>query len=649
MRPLEPRLRLLRGLCLVAAVCSLTAPARAAGRPLVAEPREGQKIRIDGELREWPARMTPLSETLDGKSIEARAVIGYDEKNLYLALRVADKRIARTANAGAAEDHATLYLAFPRGRDYVTYGVQVYPGKPGKVPGVVRLDGKAVAGSKAVENPTDKELLLEAQIPWSTFPEAKKTRVGLRAAVMYTNADAPGAVKSVVSTSTGKSGRGLAALALESEQGLLALLADKGLSDAPAREAFGNLSGDGMLERVAVFGPFLTISGPSFRGGKEFYFSELGVASADMVQRVQLADFDGDGREEVVIRKRVGDADKYREVLEVLKIGKDDAPFVAFSHEVAIKTPDGSIQNKVKIDANGIEIAQGDSDGFEPDTYAEPLAGNMPSALLPWESVGTRRFKWEGNGFTKAGEAGFEPKTRAGGDKPDKGGKKVAKKASGEGRVEPPAPRPPSADELLDRVYALYRRDRSASGKPRFDFVTDVSGDSAPERVVVHDKDLVVFGKGFRGGTSYSFISVGVTEPKDILDATARDLTGDGKAEIVVRAVMRAKASKALGGDTVDRHALLVYGLKEEALVRVFAAETGRALGKNQILGAVSFEPAERGLRIELRPARAVGWTEESYPFPPDATTAGGLEPLLLPWSSDKRRYRYDGKAFVLE
>jgi hypothetical protein len=403
-----------------------------------------------------------------------------------------------------------------------------------------------------------------------------------------------------------------------------------------------------MLERVAIFGPYLTITGPNFRGGKEFYFAEIGVSGADMVKRLSLADFDGDGHQEVVIEKRVGAADKYRGILEVFKIGKDDSPFSAFSHEIAIKTPDGSIENKFTIQGGELVIQQGESEGFEPDTYAEPLPGNMPSALLPWESVGSRRYKWQGGTLAKVDEEPWEPKSGAK-RKVERDDRTPGARAPAD-RPSPPPPRPPTPDEMLDRVYALYKRDREvSSSKPRFDFVTDVAGDQGSERVLIHDKDIVIFGKGFRGGKSYAFISVGVSDPKDILDATARDVTGDGKAEVLIRAIMRAKASKALGGDTIDRHAFVVYGIRGEGLVRLFAAETGRALGKNRIVGSLAIEPSERGVSIALRPGRAIGWTEQSYPFPPDTTTAGGLEPLLLPWSSDQRRYRYDGSAFVLE
>jgi len=616
---------------------------RAFAKPMTAEPVEGEKIRIDGDLREWPARMNGLNETLRGAGFEARTVVGYDDDNLYLAMRVGDKRIARTGAAGPNEDHATLALAFPKGRGYVTYQIAVYPGKPGKLPAVVRVNGKPAAGAKAVENPTENELLLEAQIPWSLFPEAAKTRVGLRAAVRYSNADAPGKLKNVVATSAGESGKALGALLLEAEQGLGGLLRDKGLSDAPSREIYSDLCGDGMHERVAVFGPYLTISGPTFRGGKEFYFAELGVSGSNMIRRLALNDFDGDGRPEIVVEKRVGSAEKHRGVLEVFKIGKGDAPFSAFSHEIAIKTDEGSIENEVSFKGPVLEIAQGKSEGFEPDTYAEDLPANMPSALLPWESVGSRRYKWQGGTFVKEGEQSWEPKTaKTTGARNEK----ATAAAADQPRVPPP-PRPPSSEELLDRVYALYKKERGTSGKPRFDFVTDVAGDDGNDRVVIHDKDIVVFGKGFRNGTSFAFISVGVNDPKDILDASARDVTGDGKAEIIVRAVMRAKASKALGGDVIDRHAFLVYAVQGDRLVRIFGAETGRALGKNRILGTLSLEPGRRGVTVSLAPGRAIGWTEETYPFPPDTTAAGGLEPLLLPWSSEKRIYRYDGSSFV--
>ena len=632
------------------ALTALGSRAWAAGRTLEGIPMAGTKIRIDGDLREWPGKMTDLAFALQGSSDAASGHFGYDDGHVYVAFRVNDKTLVRTSAYAASEDHGSLIIAFPNAKGgFVTEELLLFHGDPGKVAGSVRTRAGAVAGATLVEAPSKNGFIFEAKIPWSAFSKAGTVRVGLRGALRYTDSDSAGAVKGIVGTAAG-SGSALPPLLLENEQGLdKSLIRAKGLAATPAREAYGDVSGDKMLERVAVYGGYLTITGPRYRGGNQFYFGELGVADASMVTRLELRDFDGDKKDDILIRKRIGAPDKYREVVQILKIGSDDAPWAAFSHEVAIVTEKGKIQNALSLGTKGklttIEIAQGVADGFEPDTYAEPVSGDMPGALLPWESVKSRSFQWDGKQFSKVDESTQTPKV--GGKKP---GTKPGANAPA-GPPQPPAPRPPTADEMLDRLYALYRKDRKLGGKsPRFDFVTDVAGGAETERVLVHDRDIVVFGKGYRGGTTYSFITIGVPDAKDILDVTARDLTGDGKAEVVVRGLLHAKASKELGGDVVDRYALFVYQVTDGGVRRVFAAETGRALKDNRVVGTISFVPSKTGVRIELRPGRAVGWTDKTYPFPPDTTAAGGLEPLLLPWGAGSaRKYKFDGNGFALE
>ena len=165
-----------------------------------------------------------------------------------------------------------------------------------------------------------------------------------------------------------------------------------------------------MYERVAVFGDSLAIVGPHYRGGKEFYFANLAVKDASMVTRLSLVDFDGDGRDEIVVQKRIGAADKYREIVTVTKVGTDDTPYQAFAQEVGIKTEDGKIENRVSFKNNTLEVAQGESEGFDPATYAEVTPSDMGSALLPWESVGSRTFKWVGKGFEQAEQTPFAAK-----------------------------------------------------------------------------------------------------------------------------------------------------------------------------------------------------------------------------------------------
>src|SRR4051794_15765053 len=148
-----------------AALLVAAPPAFAAGRMIHVEPMAGEKIRIDGDLREWPAKMTELGETLQGSvsggAPKAGVVLGYDDSALYCVLRVSDKKLFRTSAAGANEDHATLFLAFPKGQ---TYELGLYPGDPGKSPGLVKLRANAVSGAKLVEAPTEKGYDIEASI-----------------------------------------------------------------------------------------------------------------------------------------------------------------------------------------------------------------------------------------------------------------------------------------------------------------------------------------------------------------------------------------------------------------------------------------------------------------------------------------------------
>src|SRR6187402_216679 len=96
-------------------------------------------------------------------------------------------------------------------------------------------------------------------------------------------------------------------LTLEPETGLAqALLEPKELGFRPAREAFGDISGDAQIERVAVFGHFLTIVGNGYKDGKQFYYSELDVGSADRIRRLELLDVSGDGKAEIILQKRIG-------------------------------------------------------------------------------------------------------------------------------------------------------------------------------------------------------------------------------------------------------------------------------------------------------------------------------------------------------
>jgi Ca2+-transporting ATPase len=610
-------------------------------RPDLLKPGE---IRLDGMIKEWPTALTTLGKTISGspgRDTAMRGTIAYDETNIFIAAEFNDEKLVRTAKCGDAEDHASLVLAFPSRGSYVQHEVDLFPGDPGKAAGCVKMRGAPVTGAKIVEAPrgVPGQYSFEAIIPWKTFPEAERVRVGLRAALRYYDGDGR-SIKAIVSTSTEVPPGDLPRLAIDAEQSLEdGLLKEKRITSPPVHDKFADLFGDGMLERVAVYDRYLVVLGPRYREGREYYFTDLGVdVSAGQMPMFDVRDVNGDGKADIVFRRRIGKPGEYREILVVLSMGTSEQPFQIFQHEVGIRGPSGSISNEVRLGAKSIEILPGNVTGYTAATYREPVENQMDPLLFPWGSIRSQTYEWNGKTYIKTRE-----------DKQAQG--RVARSKA---RALPPPARPPTPDEMQDQVYALYKRERRVNGseKPRFDVATDLAEDERNERVLLHGRDLVVFGKGFKGGAGYAFLTLEqFNDPSDVVDLTARDITDDGKAEIFVRGVMRSKAPKDSGmkaGTVVGREVLLVYSVGARGISRVFGAETGREVGEKRVQGALAFLPGAKGLDIEVRPGQAFGFTDRTYPFQQDRDKVGGLEPLLLPWGGGAlARYHWDGSQFV--
>src|SRR5262249_24573018 len=152
-----------------------------------------------------------------------------------------------------------------------------------------------------------------------------------------------------------------------------------------------------------------------------------------------------------------------------------------------------------------------------------------------------------------------------------------------------------------------------------------------PERVLLVGKELVVFGPGFRGGNQYATIALSqFNEASDLKDVTARDLTGDGAADIVVRGARHVTTSGP--GEPVLLEAMFIYQVRSAQITRVFAIETAREQGNKRVQGLVQFIPAKAGwFEIDVRPGTARGWTEKTFPWQQEQP-GGAMEPLLLPW-----------------
>jgi hypothetical protein len=124
-----------------------------------------------------------------------------------------------------------------------------------------------------------------------------------------------------------------------------------------------------------------------------------------------------------------------------------------------------------------------------------------------------------------------------------------------------------------------------------------------------------------------------VQNAADILRVFVADVTGDGRAEIFVRA-------RQWIGD-VKRELLFVHQLDGNELRRLLVVEVRRQQGESWVGNMVRLAWNGPQAALTIHPGHAGGWSAESYPYVTD--TSDGVEPLLLPWSDASVTYRFAG------
>lgn len=612
--------------------------ARAASpSPLRADLVEGRAVKLDGVPKEWAAGLDELGEVVKGKpergDLSAKAVLAYDDTYLYVAADVVDDRLV------GGSDRVVVVLGFPGG---ATQELSLYPGEPGKSAGEAKHMGSVVAGAKVIEAPESDGYTLEARIPWAAIPGASEVRVGLRAGLFVHDGDG-GAVDGIVGSASVSAFSALAPLWTEPEQALWdGLVKQKGLPRTPTHDVLADVDGDGSKERLLTFGTYLVALGPRFREGKQYFYGDLGADAANVL-RFEPKELTGDGKVELVVVRRFGVEDRYREMLEVLGFGSDGVPRSLFRHETAVVTEVGAIRNDVRFSpakaGQAIVVGTQAAKGFDRASYHEATETTFPAILLPWGAIRSRRYEVRGGTFV---EASTETQP-------------VASASAAPSAAPPPSAPPASAKaastpaELAAKLLAQWKRDRRLAGTPRVDLSADVTGSAAPERVVLLGRELGVLGAKGSGTSGYATLTLtAFAASEDITSVTTRDVTGDGKAEILVRGVQRAPAPKPLDGGTLDREVLFVFDTSQGTPKRIFAAEVGLSHGPKRLSATARFLDAKTGRELEVAADKPTGWTQATYPFAADTGPVGGVEPLPLPWSDDKTvRYRWSGSAFT--
>ncbi len=599
-------------------------------------------VKLDGVLSEWPATAAAATVVTGSTKSTLKVALQYDDTRLYVGAEVTDAAFA------AGKDHVSLVLAVPKpggAGAYATYEFGLFAGKPGESEGSVRFASHgAVPGAKIVEAPTDGGYTFEAVVPFGAMPEFRSTRVGVHGQVAYVDGDA------VIATGPGDARHPSAMAWLPSEPELSMieqLLAPKGLTKMqPAAEIVADLTGDGVRERIAVFEHYLTICGTSYLGGTGFFYRDL----VGQLVKVEVRDVTGRGKGDVVIRRRQSVGDGTREYLEVLSaLSPNQEPQLTFAHEIGIRQSDRHVETAVHLSHGQIEVTPEPS-AWDAASYDEPVATDVEPVLLPWGAVRSQVFRFDGARFAKAKEA--VDRTRAApvatasekSEPSEESPKPVAVRPA-----EPPTPKVARGGDLSAQVLDQYRRDRGlpSGAAPKVDLQVHVAGDARPERVLLVGRDIVVLGPGFKEGTGYTFLTLQqFADASDVRDMSARDLTGDGAADLVVRGVRRVSAGKA----NVEVEMMFVYQVKDDGIARVFAIETGREQKGRRVQGLVQFVPASGGKAFDIlsAPGRAVGWSAKTYPWAQEQPADGNVEPLLLPWGGvSSVRYSWDGSQFV--
>jgi hypothetical protein len=349
----------------------------------------------------------------------------------------------------------------------------------------------------------------------------------------------------------------------------------------------------------------------------------------------------------VVVRRRATVGGSTREYLEVLSaMSNTDEPRVTFTHEIEVRQSDKHIDNAVRLTRGEIDVSVEPSTTWDAQSYQEPIASDVASILFPWGSVRSETWRWDGSHFKKASEVTRREEMPGGGTAGVTGDHPSPHAA--DRPLEPPTPKVARGGSLSEAMLDQYRKDRGAGDvAPKSDLRVQVSGDARPERVVLVGRDIVVFGPGFKGGTGYSFVTLAqFADAADVTELSARDLTGDGAADLVVRGVRHVGAD----GGNVDSEVLFVYQVNGDAITRVFGIETARDRGNKRVQGLVQFIPAPGNKKFDVlsAPGRATGWTEKTYPWSQDQPGSGDIEPLILPWGGiHDVRYRWNGSAFA--
>ena len=616
-------MRWILSLLSVALLLPLRAEAQAGMRVVAVE-----RVRVDGAVGDW--RGASFAAVGEGADASMRFALGYDERGLYVAAQVLDDRLVRTPRPGAREDAVILTLSAGRAATdlYLFAGVsgRSAASAASAPAGTSRL--RPLSGAQVVEGPIPRGsgYTLEAFIPFSAIPGGAARWREARGTIRLRDVDSEAHPTVESEPALAPLDALVPLLPSGGDAGILEefLASQNILASRPTHSLSGDAAGDARDESVILVGGFVLVSGPGFRDGRGYSFHRLPVNSAGDVRSAELADVTGDGKAELIVVLRQRNAQGERDLWQAMDLS-GESPRAMFAIEVRKAIGAASVEARVHIrrgrGAPTLEVRAGRAEGLDAASYREAPATDAEPILVPWGPVMSRTYRWDGRTFARTGERAnprYQPPVAEAPPRP---------------RTEapPPAPSAPSMDELL----AAFKRARgiARNAQPRYRLRANLVGGREPEVGLVFGRQLVVVGPDIQGGASWLFYEIPASTDADLLAVDAADVTGDGRAEVLVRV-------RQTFGD-VRREVLLVHQLTERGFPRLLQVEVARAQGERSI----SNEVRTNGGRLEIAPGRARGWSEDSYRFTRDPSDS--VEPLLLPWRDRPVRYTARGGRLV--
>ena len=195
-------------------------------------------------------------------------------------------------------------------------------------------------------------------------------------------------------------------------------------------------------------------------------------------------------------------------------------------------------------------------------------------------------------------------------------------------------------------LSSFTKGDVDALNAARLDYVGDLRGDARAEHVVVYE-NYVLFGGS---DPAFTMFQLAAASGRDVLGAEMRDLTGDGKPELIV------SWREAAAADQVERTVWRVFDLRAEKPAPSFGIETRESARGGELECSVAVTPGGGGRpdAIRVRAVKSKSVTPDRYVETPDrlsraAAAPPQVLPVPLPWGPWLERvYVWDGKRFAV-